>query len=467
MSEAEWCTADPQRMLKSVRGKVGERKLRLFCVACCRRIWHLINDRRARQAVEVAERYADGQATEEERLQFSNGNYFEATQLSSCLMSATGAAGWAVSRPLTVLQAANCAVHAEHAAWYNATDMGVVEEVADREGNVFLVEHSSEMVRTEQVISLRDVFGNPFRPIALDPSWRTTTVTALAQAIYDERAFDRMPTLGDALKDAGCTNADILAHCREPVEHVRGCWVVDLVLGHDAGEVETGMTEEKWLACNDPRPMLDVLRGRVSDRKLRLFAIACFRRDWTLYTDERSRESIVVGERYADGKATATELKTSHDAAMQAAREITDAAFMPFGTWRTDQDFEENNRRISSSLAANDAAWGSAMAATSRRRIQTPGAVAEARAEAVLLRDIFGNPFRPVTLDPSWLAWNDGTIPRLAQAIYSDRRFADLPILADALEEAACTNGDILAHCRSGGEHVRGCWVVDLLLGKE
>jgi len=83
------------------------------------------------------------------------------------------------------------------------------------------------------------------------------------------------------------------------------------------------------------------------------------------------------------------------------------------------------------------------------------------------LRDIFGNPFRPVTVNPGWLAWNDGTVPRIAQAIYDERAFDRMTILADALEDAGCTDQDILGHCRSGGEHVRGCWVVDLLLGKE
>jgi hypothetical protein len=80
---------------------------------------------------------------------------------------------------------------------------------------------------------LRDVFGNPFRPVTLDPAWRTANVVSLARAIYDERAFDRMPILADALEDAGCTSADVLEHCRRPGEHVRGCWVVDLVLGKE------------------------------------------------------------------------------------------------------------------------------------------------------------------------------------------------------------------------------------------
>ena len=86
---------------------------------------------------------------------------------------------------------------------------------------------------------------------------------------------------------------------------------------------------------------------------------------------------------------------------------------------------------------------------------------------ARFLRDIFGNPFRPVSLDPTWLNWHDGTIRKLAQSIYDERAFDHLPILADALEEAGCIDSDILAHCRHPGEHVRGCWIVDLILGKE
>jgi hypothetical protein len=83
-----------------------------------------------------------------------------------------------------------------------------------------------------------------------------------------------------------------------------------------------------------------------------------------------------------------------------------------------------------------------------------------------LMRCIFGNPFRPATLNPAWLTWHDGLLISMAQQMYDSRDFTDMSILADALEEAGCTNQDILDHCRSGGEHVRGCWVVDLVLGK-
>jgi len=84
-----------------------------------------------------------------------------------------------------------------------------------------------------------------------------------------------------------------------------------------------------------------------------------------------------------------------------------------------------------------------------------------------LLRDTFGNPFRPVVIDPAWLHWNGGTIVRLAAAIYDERRFQDMPVLADALEEAGCGDAHLLDHCRQPGEHARGCWLLDHLLDKE
>jgi hypothetical protein len=90
------------------------------------------------------------------------------------------------------------------------------------------------------------------------------------------------------------------------------------------------------------------------------------------------------------------------------------------------------------------------------------------RGQAGLIRDIFGNPFRPrPTIDPAWLRWNDGTVVRMARGVYEDGRFGDLPILHDALLDAGCDNRDILDHCKGPGPHVRGCWVLDLLLGKE
>jgi hypothetical protein len=92
-------------------------------------------------------------------------------------------------------------------------------------------------IRAERAFgrTLRDLFGNPFRPVAFDPRWRTEDVLGLARGIYEERAFERMPLLADALMDAGCADDRVLAHCREPGAHYRGCWVVDAVLGLESG----------------------------------------------------------------------------------------------------------------------------------------------------------------------------------------------------------------------------------------
>jgi hypothetical protein len=78
---------------------------------------------------------------------------------------------------------------------------------------------------------LRDLVGPAFQPVAVEPGWRAPTVTALARGIYEERAFDRLPILADALMDAGCDREAVLAHCRGPGPHLRGCWVVDCLLG--------------------------------------------------------------------------------------------------------------------------------------------------------------------------------------------------------------------------------------------
>jgi len=91
----------------------------------------------------------------------------------------------------------------------------------------------NEDERQTQCDLIRDIFGNPFRPVAFDPAWRSETAVGIAAGIYEDRAFERMPILADALQEAGCEHADILTHCREPGTHVRGCWVVDLVLGKE------------------------------------------------------------------------------------------------------------------------------------------------------------------------------------------------------------------------------------------
>jgi hypothetical protein len=225
------------------------------------------------------------------------------------------------------------------------------------------------------------------------------------------------------------------------------------------------MTEQEWLACTDPTPMLKFLRRKATKRKLRLFACACCRQVWRMLKDEVSRQAVEISESFADGEVTAKGLAGAARKANEAADLLRFEAplSMRLATW-----------------AARDAADAAAMAAEKGLDAGRVAATAEMvraaitytparpKCQCALLRDLFGNPFHPQpALDPAWLAWHDGTARKLAQAIYLERRFADLPVLADALEEAGCSDADILNHCRQSAEHVRGCWVVDLLLGKE
>ena len=211
------------------------------------------------------------------------------------------------------------------------------------------------------------------------------------------------------------------------------------------------MTEADWLSATHPRPILEKLGGRASERKLRLFAAACCRRIWHLFPDERCQASIETAERYADGCATENELDVSQRATPHSTQ------FDPTVT------FIKKCAFYAASWAVNQFAMNAAMCAAESATAAVPTPTNEAAAQAVTLRDIVGNPFRPVALDP---AWRTEAVVGLAAGIYADRAFDRLPVLADALEDAGCADADMLSHCRGPGPHVRGCWVVDLLLGK-
>jgi hypothetical protein len=223
------------------------------------------------------------------------------------------------------------------------------------------------------------------------------------------------------------------------------------------------MTEAKWLACSHPRRMLDFLRRKASERKLRLFACACCRRIWTALTDERSRKAVEVAERFADGDADESERYEAEMAASEAVDDAVNtnfhaanAAFNAVGEF-TGPEWESAHQTCADAAGAAEEKHNG----KGRRKAYT----GELAAQTELLRDVIGNPFRVVAVDPGWLGWN-GVVPKLAQGIYVERAFDRLLILADALEEAGCTNADILGHCRGPGPHVRGCWVIDLILGK-
>jgi hypothetical protein len=226
------------------------------------------------------------------------------------------------------------------------------------------------------------------------------------------------------------------------------------------------MTEAEWLACADPTEMMYVSgeRGRLTERRDRYFSCACCRRIWHLLPDKASRTAIRVAEQYLDGLASVELLDTASRAAERHGGSAANAAAAAAFPRR---ELGSNGIDVAES-AANAVAYADPHFISGEADRGRGAGRAEQSAQADLLRDIIGNPFRPVPrLDPTVLTWNAGTVVQLAQRIYDERRFTDLPILADALEDAGCDNADILNHCRSCGEHVRGCWVLDLLLGKE
>ena len=197
MTEAEWLAcADPVPMLDLVSGTAAGRKLRLFAAACSRRVWGRLDDL-GRAAVEVAEQYADGLA---------GADALRAARLAC--RGAGAAAAWYAAATRPAVAARNAALSA----------LAGADPVAERAAQTEL---------------LRCVLGNPFRPVATNPAWLTPTVVSLAEGIYADRAYDRLPVLADALRDAGCEDPDVVSHCRGPGSHVRGCWVVDLVLGRE------------------------------------------------------------------------------------------------------------------------------------------------------------------------------------------------------------------------------------------
>ena len=224
------------------------------------------------------------------------------------------------------------------------------------------------------------------------------------------------------------------------------------------------MSEADWLAATDPAPMLEYWQGWLGDRKLALFAAACCRQIWWLIDDEPCRACVATAKRFADGQADVKELYMARGPTIPAERDFGPAAraayyaanARPVDTvWHVHTAAAEAQARAATAAVTRDwdAAWNAAYGAA-------------LRAQADLLREIVGNPWQPVAVDPAWLTWSGGTVRWIARQIYDDRRFEELPVLADALEDAGCDGARLLTHCRSGGEHVRGCWAVDRLLGR-
>jgi hypothetical protein len=221
------------------------------------------------------------------------------------------------------------------------------------------------------------------------------------------------------------------------------------------------MTEAEWLRCEDPDILLD--SPQCNDvRKRRLFACVCARGVVHFLKDSRFEDALRASEALADGAMRREQLADLQRAVAEAQEHLSG----PDGSererhaaaaiyWACEQRIPSHRRAANQSQFAVGADAG-----VTRRSAMA----VEVTRQAAMVRDIFGNPFRPATLDPSWLT---PTVTALARQMYESRDFGAMPILADALQDAGCDSAAILDHCRGPGPHVRGCWVVDLVLGKE
>ena len=223
------------------------------------------------------------------------------------------------------------------------------------------------------------------------------------------------------------------------------------------------MDEQGWLTSTDPQATLAFLRadGKLSDRKARLFAVACCRRVWHLLTDERSREAVEVAERHADRSAGEGERASAEAEARKAARAASGGPL-----WYP----ARAARMAVAALVPIPEVVRYTLVDFPRRLDEIR---AGERGQAEILRDLCGNPFRPASpIDPAWLAWEGGVVRRLAEAAYEERVMPGgtldrerLAVLADALEEAGADAG-LIEHLRGPWPHVRGCFVIDSLTGR-
>lgn len=231
MTEAEWLMCeDPTKMLLFIKGHramrkwVKQRKQRLFAVACCLRLRHLLDDERSRRCIEVVERFADAQATSEE-LQVA-----ETEARDIWLRAAADDSAFACiqlcAKEVDGLHVSSTAISAVFVRQQREANNPLGPLDGRRRGACPSEERA-------QCVLIQEIFGNPFRRGAINLEWRAWNdglLVSMARQMYDRRDFSDMPILADALEESGCLDTDILSHCRQPVEHVRGCWVIDSLL---------------------------------------------------------------------------------------------------------------------------------------------------------------------------------------------------------------------------------------------
>ncbi len=245
MTEEEWLTSDDPAAMLSRQRSQSERKSHLFACACSRRIVPLFREsERVLQFIEAVEDSANGPETRSDledlrtMMWFHIGLKWSGNRDPDTLSSIALQGLWPALQLDSVLQGCSEGTGAE--ALSQALDASTKKrsyrlwnrgpDISPQEAEE-IHQHAIGAARITFCGLLRDIFGNPFRPLAFDPNWRTSTVVAIAKSMYESRDFSPMPILADALQDAGCEHADILDHCCGTGPHVRGCWVVDLVLG--------------------------------------------------------------------------------------------------------------------------------------------------------------------------------------------------------------------------------------------
>jgi hypothetical protein len=206
------------------------------------------------------------------------------------------------------------------------------------------------------------------------------------------------------------------------------------------------MTEQEWIVCTDPMPMLRFLESKKNKRKLAMFGVACCRHMPHLCSDKRGLAAIDVVERYVDRRAKINEVRV----ACRNAREDASGIARPLGQYVNE-------------IAVLYNAETNAFAVSEYALQAAPDQAGEKALQCALLREVFGNPFQRIRISRRWLT---PTVKQLSKQIYADSSFDELCLLADALGETGCSEADLLSHCRSEGQHVKGCWVIDVLLAK-
>ena len=221
------------------------------------------------------------------------------------------------------------------------------------------------------------------------------------------------------------------------------------------------MPKSNWLTSDDPTKLLKLVRGKASERKHRLFAMACFGRDILFSGDQSCIQVFLVADRFADDDAPVDEI--------QHAELIADAACANMTGERRFAWEAATAAVYCASLRSECWQWATTAAKGSATDLSHQATTKNDQTDErlirlAMIRCVYGNSFRPVVADSKWLS---STVIGIAEGIYAERAFDRLPILADALMDAGCEHPDVLDHCRSAGPHVRGCWVVDLILGKK